>query len=297
LFDQKVISVANRVTVAIPVFNGLPHVVTAVQSVLDQTYTDLDVVVIDNDSTDGTRKALATIDDPRFRLIHNDTNVGLEGNWNKALAEGMKSPYFKLVCADDLIYRHAIATEVAILDANSDVVMTAAQRAIIDDNDRTVIKARGLGRMKGKVDGGDAVRRAVAAGTNLFGEPTTAMVRTSALADVGPFDGTHMYCIDFDMWARVLQKGKLFAIREPLGAFRVGELSNSGTLARKQRGQINGEFRKLAADPRYGIDKTRLWRGIVMNSAITEARQVFYKLLDLRKARKSRPSQSQGVSA
>jgi glycosyltransferase involved in cell wall biosynthesis len=273
---------ANRVTVAIPVFNGMPHLQTALESVLQQTHEDLDVVVIDNASTDGTAEYVESVKDDRLRLIRNPTNIGLEGNWNKAWEEAGSSPYWKMVCADDLLYPQAIATEVAALEGDDGSVMTAAQRAIIDDDGATVIKARGLGRMSGRVSGVVAVRRSVRSGTNQMGEPPSVLVRSSALKEAGPFDGTHQFCIDFDMWARVLQLGDLHAIRTPLAAFRVGVLSNSLALARKQRTQVVGEFKKLVADPRFGLSKVDLWRGIVAATLITEARMAFYRFVGAR---------------
>lgn len=279
---KGVLAVSNRVTVAIPVFNGLPHIRTAVDSVLQQTYSNLDVVVIDNQSTDGTWEVLQEIDDDRIRLVRNETNIGLEGNWNRALQEAKSSPYFKLVCGDDLIYPEAIAREVAALDEHPDVAMTACQRRIIDDSGKTLIAARGLVGLREVVDGRVAVRRSIALGTNIIGEPTSVLVRSSVLEETGPFDGTYQYCIDFDMWSRILQRGKLYAIREPLAAFRVGALSNSGAIARKQRAHHVGEFRKLAAVADLGVSPARLYLGITMASVVTFARRLFYKLTERR---------------
>lgn len=273
----------NRVTVAMPVYNGMPHVATAIESVLNQTYENLELVVIDDGSSDGTGDYLATLDDPRVVLSPNPENLGVEGAWNRALEQSERSPYWKLMCADDLIYPHCIATEVAALDAHPEVVMTGSRRRIIDDDGGTLVKARGLAGMSGVVDGPAAVRRSMAAGTNVIGEPPSVLVRSSVLKLAGKFDATHKLLIDFDMWARVLQHGSLYAIQDPLAAFRVGALSDSLVTAGKHQEMMIGEFRKLAdTHPALRIDKRTLYAGVVMARAVATARLGFYQWLRLR---------------
>lgn len=278
----------GRVTVAIPVYNGMPYLKAALASLQAQTYTDLDIVVIDNCSTDDTASFVRSVDDPRVRLIVNETNVGLEGNWNKALEQSSASPYWKLLCADDALEPRAIETELRVLNDHPNVVMTASRRKIVDDNDKTIVAGRGLGRLRGEVVGTRAVRSSVRYGTNLFGEPPSVMVRSSALQDIGRFDGTHHFCIDFDMWARVLLRGNVYAIRESLAWFRVGASSTSLAIARQQTKQVVGELRRLKGEPRYGITAVDLWMGIVLAAAQTEARMMLYRLLDWRDKRKKK---------
>jgi GT2 family glycosyltransferase len=272
----------TRVTVAVPVWNGLPFLRPALESVLNQTHRDLDVVVLDNASSDGTAEYVEAIGDPRVHLIRNDTNIGLDGNWNKALRRADRSPYFKLMCADDVLRPDAVATEASVLDANPNVVMTASQRQIIGDDGKTIIPRRGLAGFRGVVDGRKALRWAVALGSNVFGEPTSVMLRSSVIPRAGGFDNTHHYCIDFDFWTRILLLGDLYAIRQPLAAFRVGSASNSVALARRQRTETIGELRKLASDDQFGVNKPTLWSGIAAAIVMTEARLLLYKLLAAR---------------
>jgi glycosyltransferase involved in cell wall biosynthesis len=267
-----------------PVYNGMPHVTTAVESVLNQTYEHFELVIIDDGSTDGTGDYLGTLDDPRVVLSPNPQNLGVEGAWNRALDQAERSPYWKLLCADDFLYPHCLATEVAALDAHPEVAMTASRRTIVDDDGRTLVKARGLAGLSGVVDGPAAVRRSIASGTNVLGEPTSVLVRSSAVKAAGRFSAEHKLLVDFDMWARVLQQGKLYAIQEPLSAFRVGALSDSLATVKQHRAMMVGEFRKLAeTQPGLGIDTPTLYAGIAMAAGIAAARQGFYAWLDFRK--------------
>lgn len=276
----------NRVTVALPVYNGMPHLPAAVESVLNQTYENIELVIIDDGSSDDTAEYLKSIDDPRVTLSPNPQNLGVEGAWNRALDQAKNSPYFKLMCADDLLYPHCIATEVAALDAHEDVVMTASKRVIVDDRGDTLVKSRGLAGMVGVVDGKAAVRRSVLCGTNVLGEPPAVMLRSSATEGLR-FDATHKLLIDFDLWAQVLQRGKMFAIPTPLCVFRVGGMSDSLQTVKKHRAMQIGEFMKLADVPSLDIGKARLYAGVAMATGIATARQVFYKWVDVRDRKKS----------
>jgi hypothetical protein len=111
-------------------------------------------------------------------------------------------------------------------------------------------------------------------------------VRSSALATAGPFDNTFHFCIDFDLWTRVLLQGNVLAIRESLAAFRVGSSSNSLSIARKQRTQTIGELKRLTEDGRWGIKPWELKAGIAAAAAQTEARMVMYRYLDIRSRRR-----------
>ena len=68
---------APQITVAMPVYNGEGFVHLAIQSVLDQTYTDFELLIVDNCSTDGTLDVVKTFSDPRIRLHINSTNLGM----------------------------------------------------------------------------------------------------------------------------------------------------------------------------------------------------------------------------
>ena len=275
------------VTVAMPVYNGMPHVAAAIESVLNQTYDNLRLVVIDDGSTDGTSDYLATLDDPRIVLSPNPQNLGFEGAWNRALDQAEGSTYWKLLCADDLLFPHCVATEVAALEAHPDVVMTSSRRRIIDDDGRTLVKARGLGGMSGVVDGAAAIRRSIAMGTNLLGEPNAALVRSEAVLKAGRFDGSNKLWIDFDMWARVLQQGDLYAISEPLSAFRVGPISYSFKTEESHRALTAAEFRKIAeSQPGLGIGRGLLAWGVLMGTGVAGARRAFHRVSSLRSARR-----------
>ncbi len=77
------------VSVLLPVFNGMPYVAEAIDSIVDQTFEDWELVLIDNASTDGTFEYLQqrAESEPRIVLLRNESNIGIVGSLNRGLAQ------------------------------------------------------------------------------------------------------------------------------------------------------------------------------------------------------------------
>src|SRR5688572_8967364 len=108
-----------KLSVCIPVYNCGPYIKEAIDSVLNQDFKDFELIIVDNRSTDNTVSIVKDYKDSRIKLIENDTNIGLLGNWNKAvsLATGQ---YIKLLPADDFIYPGCLKRQCEVLDKDSD---------------------------------------------------------------------------------------------------------------------------------------------------------------------------------
>lgn len=121
-----------RVAVAMPIYNGEPYLVEAVESILGQTFTDFELILCDNSSTDGTqewcRKWLRQ--DSRVRYHRNRRNVGLAANFGLA-ADLCSAPLIKWAAGDDILEPTCLADCVAVLDAHPDVVLAVPQGRLI----------------------------------------------------------------------------------------------------------------------------------------------------------------------
>jgi len=104
-----------RVSVAIPTFNRFDLLTRATKSVLSQTYQDFELLIIDNASSDETQQLKAGIDDSRFRYVRNETNLGIIGNWNRAI-ELSKGEYLIIFHDDDIMHSTLLEKSVEALD-------------------------------------------------------------------------------------------------------------------------------------------------------------------------------------
>ncbi len=233
-----------QVSVCIPTYNSAAFVAETIESVLTQDHPSFEVVIADHGSTDETVRILGRFaDDPRVRVVVGEPGGGAQTNWNRAtrLARG---EYVKLVCADDPLYAGCLSRQAAVLDSHPGVVLVASTRDIVDAQGRIVMRRRGLGGLRGQVSGPEAVRRLVQMGTNIFGEPSSVLMRASAFRSAGAWSDALPYLIDEDMYVRVLQQGDFFAIPTALATFRLSTTSWSLALAREQAVQ-NRAFHKV----------------------------------------------------
>lgn len=140
-----------RVTVALPVYNGERYLAAALRSVREQTFTDIEIVVSDNASTDGTAEivAAAAVADPRIRSVRQEENRGGLWNWNHlvGLARG---ELFTYAAADDLMRPEYLAECVALLDREGPEVVLAYPRTQIIDADGTITEDLNDGDLRGQ---------------------------------------------------------------------------------------------------------------------------------------------------
>ena len=92
--------VRPKVSVLMSVYNGERYLREAVESILNQTFTDFEFIIIDDGSTDSSRAILASFDDPRIVLLQNETNIGLTRSLNEGLSLA-RGKYIARQDADD----------------------------------------------------------------------------------------------------------------------------------------------------------------------------------------------------
>ena len=225
------------VSVVIPVHNGMPHLPQTLGSVLTQTRTPDEIVLVENGSTDGTSEWLREHAPAGVRVIVQPTMVSAAANFTSAvrLATGA---LVKLLCADDILEPEAIEIQSRALERHPRAVLAASQRRIVDNWGRTVVRNAGLKGLHGEVDGRDVIRACAIRGQNLLGEPCCVMFRRAAIEPHLPWDDSLPYAIDLDMYARVLADGPAVAIRRTLAQFRLSTGSWSAQLSSVQRLQF-----------------------------------------------------------
>lgn len=109
-----------KVTVLMPTYNVAPFVKEAVESVLRQTYTDFELLVIDDCSKDNTVEVVRSITDPRIRVEQNERNLGLADNLNRGLSL-IDTEYVARMDGDDIAEPFWLEKEIAVLDSNPEI--------------------------------------------------------------------------------------------------------------------------------------------------------------------------------
>ena len=153
------------VTVCIPTYNRRDLLAASLDSVLRQSWRDVEIVVSDNASTDGTAGYVRSIDDPRLRYERLEENVGLFANLTRCLHLGT-GRYRMVLPDDDLMLPGNLARKVAFLDANPSAGLVHSAFRYLDDGAEPVGPVQNWSRLAADtLEPGPAfVRRSLAVG-------------------------------------------------------------------------------------------------------------------------------------
>ncbi|MGA0106399.1 MAG: glycosyltransferase family 2 protein, partial [Ilumatobacteraceae bacterium] len=128
-----------QISICIPTYNGEKYIARTIQSVLGQTFSNFEIIVSDDGSTDKTLEIVRSFNDPRIVRVDSLSKVGAEANWNNSVANA-RAGLIKLVCQDDLLYTHCLQTEFEAmsLSANQDVAFCFSLRDFVTPKDRFI---------------------------------------------------------------------------------------------------------------------------------------------------------------
>ncbi len=199
------------VSVIIPAYNAEQFIGEAIQSILDQTYQNIEIIIIDDNSSDSTLEvARAYADkDSRIALVHNDTNLGIGANRAKGVA--MASGTF--ICwqdADDISLPTRIAKQVDLLVQHPDVGVVGGWIQFFDDSGEKSI------RRYAKTD---QKLRAKIFRYSPIAQPAS-MYRASCFEEVGIYDTTYRLSEDLEMLFRVGEKYQFANVQEVVLKYR-----------------------------------------------------------------------------
>lgn len=215
-------SQSASVSICIPIYNGAEFLEAALHSVLSQKGVDLQLVVVDDQSTDGSweisQRVLA--DYSNFNVIHcrNENRIGMVGNWN-CCVEKSDGTYIKLMGQDDLLAPDCLRTQAANLECRPDISMVTCPRILISKTGRNLFVNSAI---RGKVESGNIIfDLCLRQGHNMLGEPVAVMARREELLQLGKFNPRYNYYTDLDMWLRLIRDRLVLFMQEPLCSFRI----------------------------------------------------------------------------
>lgn len=208
------------VSVCIPTYNYARFLGQAVQSVLDQTFTDFELLVYDDASTDDTVEVMEPfLDDPRVRFVVNEQNQGLFGNFNLAASES-RGHYVKYLCADDWLDERFLERTVELLEADPELSFASTAHWHADVDGVVTAEQYGPFGVDSRVDK-QLVARQLARWGNVVGMPTNTLIRRDLLDRVGGFDATYAPSADVQLWLKLLAAGDMGWVPEKLCYWRI----------------------------------------------------------------------------
>lgn len=193
------------VSICIPVKDMARTIGQTVESAIAQTYDNIEVLVVDNQSTDRTFEIVSSLPDRRIRIIQNERDIGVFGNHNRCV-ELAKGDLIKFLHADDLLHRQCVEEMVKPFEETDSgdvgcVVCGAIELSPTDEEfRRTAVPPKLL-----HVSGGRFFEMVPLIG-NFIGTPSRTLLRKSAVQRAGGFDPARRHGGDLDCWLRLSQR-------------------------------------------------------------------------------------------
>jgi len=277
---------APLVSVIIPAHNRAHTIVRAVHSVLSQTCRDIEVIVVDDASTDNTLSVVEAIGDPRVRAVRLERNQGAAGARNRGIDEATGT-YVAFQDSDDEWLFDNLRLQVdAITSAGPEVGAVYGGRVVYGRDGAGVYGARHVKFVPGPADNTDAANLTTELMRRNFITPQALMARRAILRQIGGFDGLLRCNEDWDLALRLSAVTRLLYVDQPVVFCHVsddsisrnrrrdlasririlGKLSCDGAVQREiQARHLTVTGYHLAKLSKPGSGARLIWRGLGLN--------------------------------
>ena len=206
--------VSPKVSVVMSVYNGMPYLRDAVESILNQTLHDFEFIIIDDGSTDGTSQLIKDYAscDPRIVILENDENIGYSRSLNKGFARACGS-YIARQDADDISLPDRFEKQLAYFDRHPDVGLLGTRPIFIDENDEIIQDSSYIFVSRPE----DIPSRLM---DNNCIHHGSIMVRKEIIDQVGFYKVELEPSEDYDLWLRISEISKIANLEEGLYKYR-----------------------------------------------------------------------------
>ncbi len=220
-----------KISVIMSVYNGEKYLKEAVNSILKQTFTDFEFIIINDGSTDNTRAILESYNDPRIFLFHQD-NIGLTKSLNKGLSFA-KGDYIARMDADDISDKRRFEKQFHYLNTHPEIGVTGSNINIIDEYGKIISKLNQLNSHK------EIMSKLLSDNQLIHG---TLFIRKELLKKVEYYDEKYTLAQDYDLLLRLSDITKFSNLHECLYSWRKN--FSTGISIVKRKSQIG--FRDIA---------------------------------------------------
>ena len=236
-----IMSLNSKVSIIIPMFNQAQYVAQAIESALGQNHRNVEVIAVDDGSTDNTPAVAAQFTGrPNFKYIRQE-NTGLPGARNRGLAEAT-GDYVCFLDSDDYFSPDKTARQAQLLDENPELGFVYCDIVTVDPAGQPAAEQFSIGKIS-RVLSGNIFQSLMLGG---YFPPHTVMIRRSILSELGGFDPELGGHADYDLWLRMSGAGHKTCYQdEPLAFYRThpDSMSKDGLHMNETR---VATFRKIA---------------------------------------------------
>jgi glycosyltransferase involved in cell wall biosynthesis len=244
-----------KVSVIIPTFNRAAFLKSAIESVLNQTYNDFEIIIVDDNSSDTTYEVVGNFEDERVKYIRHRENKGVSAARNTAI-KACNGKYIAFLDDDDEWVPEKLQKQVELQDKSPpNICGVYSDRLIIDRLSNKII-SKGLqsNKVRGNLLSQLALRNQI--------NTCTVLLRKKCLDEVGMFDETISYMEDRDMWIRLSLNWDFEYINEPLTRTYVHK---QGHLSARLKEQIEAREKLLIKYSNLFNQDRKTWSKLILH--------------------------------
>lgn len=190
------------VSVIIPAYNAESYIFKAIQSILNQTYTNFEIIITDDCSTDSTYEVISAIEDSRIFLYQNHKNAGVAATLNNCILNS-KGEFIAVMHADDIAMPERLQKQVSLLNNNKNIDVIGSNYILIDEKD-DVLRSYELATSTNELLLDVFLKRIP------FPHPSV-MYRSSTIRKIGYYKPCYDGMEDHDLWLRLSALGYKFS--------------------------------------------------------------------------------------
>lgn len=198
-----------KISVVMPVYNGENYLTEAIDSILSQTFTDFELLIINDGSSDRSEQIIQSYPDDRIVYIKNEKNIGLIKTLNKGL-DLAKGEYIARMDQDDISHPERFSRQVALLEENLEIGVCGTWFTLFSENGKDRVIKHPESHKSIKI--GLIIK-------SLIGHPTV-MMRKNAMNNYR-YDVNYQAAEDYELWTRLIRITKFHNIQESLLQYRL----------------------------------------------------------------------------
>jgi glycosyltransferase involved in cell wall biosynthesis len=281
-----------KVTVLMPVYNGAPYIGEAIASVLQQTFTDFELLIINDGSTDNTKEVIHFYNDNRIILIDHLVNHGIAAALNTGLSKA-NGKYVARFDADDICFSERLEVQVSFLDSHPDYVLTGSDAEYITEHGEHLFYFKCFGHTN------EQLLHKIYSHCPFI--HSSVMYRKNAVIEAGGYSLHAHNFEDYFLWVQLKKYGKFSNLSKRLIKVRFNP--SSSTIDEKWRGKLFREM-KIKIIKRGAINKEEgdILLAIIKKQNVQKIKEGAYYalcgkkfLIDNHQPKKARPLLSKAI--
>lgn len=199
-----------KITVLMSVYNGEKYLREAIDSILNQTFTDFEFLIVSDGSTDGTAEILQSYHDPRIKIINNEKNRGLTKSLNKGLGMA-KGEYIARMDADDISLPNRFEEQLKYLERYPETVVLGTSIYVINGAGKLLMK---------EIAPSDPSK--ILLNNNAFTHGSV-IFKKAVVDELGYYNELFRYSQDYELWLKIAKHYKVSNLTRPLYTRRFHE--------------------------------------------------------------------------